>query len=442
MRGHRKRSHRAAKGLVLSAVLSFGCSQLLGLKEDVPAGPCQLDADCAPHQICISEICTPARDAGSSGASSRGGSDGTGAREPDGGGEANGGGEASGAGEGSGGTHPAGGSATEGGSANEGGSGATPECDEPEDCPGTDNDCAERTCEDGVCGVDYQKAGTVAVTQVAGDCQELVCDEKGVVTSRADNHDVPDDGNPCRLDQCVDGAPSHDPEPSTKTCGSNGQFKCDGKGVCGGCTKASDCGLDNLCASYACVANTCKTTFVPAGDGNLANTAGDCKKNVCDGMGGQTTIADASDLPNDNNVCTKDICTTGVPSHAFESTTKSCGAFSNCNGMGGCSCSDPASAACPRLGAQCGTVTNGCNQQVSCPNTCSGVNTCNGAGNPNGCGCTPKSVVCGSNQCGGTASDGCGHTQDCNANCAWFCPDNCSTKACLDNVCYCADCNG
>lgn len=442
MRVHHRRPYRAASTLVVSAALLFGCSQLLGLKEDVPPGACKLDADCAPHQVCVSETCTPAGEVAGSGGSSRGGSDGAGAQEPGGAGESQGGTEIGSAGESNGGGHPGGGSAPAGGSASDGGGGNTPECQNPEDCPGTDNECAQRTCDDGVCGVDYEKAGSVVPSQTAGDCQELVCDGKGAVTSRADDQDVPDDGNPCRLDQCVDGVPSHEPEPTTKTCGANGQFKCDGHGVCGGCTKASDCGLDNLCASYACVANACKTTFVPAGEGNLANTPGDCKKNVCDGMGGQTTIADGSDLENDNNACTKDVCTSGVSSHPFESLGKPCGAFSACNNMGSCICSDPASAACPRLGAQCGTVTNGCNQQVSCPNTCSGVNTCNGAGNPNGCGCSPKPLVCGSGQCGGTVSDGCGHTKDCTADCQSICPDNCSTKICMGTGCYCADCNG
>jgi hypothetical protein len=422
----------------LSSALLLGCAQLLGFKDDAQAGPCQVDLDCAPHQLCIAETCRPEGESGGNGGS-----------KTDGGSSAAAGGQLNGAGESSGGTESSaageatGGGQTSGGSETSAGTGNTPECKTPEDCVGSDNECAQRTCTDGICGVDYEKAGVVSTTQTAGDCQKLVCDGKGAVKTQADDTDLPDDGNPCRLDACKDGAPTHDPAPSTTTCGANAQFKCDGKGVCGGCTKASDCGLDNLCATYSCTTSTCKTTFVPSGQGNLANTAGDCKKNVCDGMGSPTAIADASDLPNDNNPCTKDVCMNGALSHPFESATKSCGSYSTCDGAGSCVCSDPAASACSRLGAQCGSVTNGCNQQVACTNTCNdGINTCNGAGNPNACGCTPKTAFCGGLQCGGSVSDGCGHITDCTGDCQYLCPDNCQSKYCMGTACYCADCNG
>jgi hypothetical protein len=421
-----------------SSALLLGCAQLLGLKDDVLAGPCQVDADCAPHQACVAETCHPEGESGGSGGSkpTSGGAAAAGGQLNEAG-QASGGSESSGAGESNAGAPSGGGTETGGGTGN------LPECQRPDDCVGTDNECAKRTCTQGVCGVEYEKMGVVPSTQTAGDCQKLVCDGKGAVKSQADDSDLPDDGNPCRLDTCTGGVPTHDPAPSTTSCGTTGQFKCDGKGVCGGCTKASDCGLDNLCATYSCTANVCKTTFVSSGQGNLANTAGDCKKNVCDGMGNPVAIADGSDLPNDNDPCTKDVCTAGAPSHPFESATKSCGPYSTCNGAGSCICSDPAAAACSRAGAQCGGITNGCGQPVSCPDNCNdGINTCNGAGNPNACGCTPKTVYCGGLQCGGSVSDGCGHVTDCTADCQYLCPDNCSTKSCLGTGCYCADCNG
>ncbi len=59
---------------------TLGCAQLLGLKEDLPSGPCKTDSDCAPGEVCALETCSPATaSAGSSGAGSAGGSTGSGA---------------------------------------------------------------------------------------------------------------------------------------------------------------------------------------------------------------------------------------------------------------------------------------------------------------------------------------------------------------------------
>ena len=319
------------------------------------------------------------------------------------------------------------------------GSGNAGECTLPKDCEGVDNDCSQRTCENRKCGFDYAKSAVVVGAQVDGDCQKLVCDGAGAIKSTADDTDKPTDGNVCIVRACKDGVPSQTPAPSTASCGSSSQFKCDGKGNCGGCQVDGDCGLNNLCATYKCMAGTCMNTFVKSGEGNLANLAGDCKKNVCDGMGGQTTIADANDLPNDNKVCTKDVCTNGAPSNPPLSNTSSCGTLSTCDGAGACVCSDPH--ACDNV--QCGVITNGCGAQVTCPNKCTGVNKCGGTGNPNTCGCTPTHALnCGS-QCAGSISDNCGNTKDCGStDCQQVCPDNCGSKSCLSTFCYCTDCNG
>jgi len=412
---------RAASLATLSAALLLGCAQILGFKDDQPApgaaGSSNNDSGSGNSGATRSNGGEPSvSEAGASGA------------ETGGAGSNNGGSAPSGAGE------------------STGGAPSPSECTKPEDCPGQDSECATRTCSDGVCGFDYEKQGKIVSEQTANDCKRSVCDGMGAIVSEPDDGDLADGGNVCMLDSCKDGTPTHDPAPTTTSCGQKSQFKCDGQGACAGCTKSSDCGLDNLCATYTCTGNTCQNNFVPSGQGNLANTAGDCKKNVCDGMGSPVAIADDSDLPEDSNPCTKNVCSGGAPSHPNESATKSCGTYSTCNGAGSCVCNDPAANACPRLGAQCGTVTNGCGQAVSCTNTCSGVNTCNGAGNPNACGCTPKAFNCGGLQCAGTISDGCGHTKDCSNSCQSLCPDNCQTKICMPSgssgSCYCSDCNG
>jgi len=451
---------RVATLVCVSLALLVGCAQLLGLKADIAAGPCEIDDDCAPGQVCGSGTC---QSADSAGGTSAGGSGTNGGGKAIGGSKTNGGSGSTDAGQGSGestnggsdatagsdatGATNSGGTETSGAGENTGGAGPSPECKVGTDCVGVDNDCATRTCTDGKCGVDFEKQGTVLTKQTAGDCKKLICDGKGVVSSQTDDTDLPDDGNPCTLDMCKQGVVSHDSAPSSTACGASSQFKCDGKGACGNCTQNSDCGLDNLCATYTCTSNTCRSTFVATGQGNLANTAGDCKKNVCNGMGSPVAIADNTDLPVDTNPCTKDLCANGAPSNPPEGAGKSCGQYSTCNGASACVCSDPAANACPRLGAQCGNVTNGCGQVVTCTNTCNdGINTCNGAGNPNKCGCTPRPLICGALQCAGTISDGCGNTKDCSGDCQSLCPDNCQTKTCLfngpDGGCYCSACNG
>jgi hypothetical protein len=49
-------------------------------------------------------------------------------------------------------------------------------------CPGSDTACAARTCLGGVCGVDYEPAGTVT-TEPAATCQQIVCDGSGGTTT-------------------------------------------------------------------------------------------------------------------------------------------------------------------------------------------------------------------------------------------------------------------
>ena len=48
-------------GVTLVGVgLSFGCAQIFGLKEDIPAAPCVLSSDCAPSELCIFRVCSAA----------------------------------------------------------------------------------------------------------------------------------------------------------------------------------------------------------------------------------------------------------------------------------------------------------------------------------------------------------------------------------------------
>src|SRR6185295_8441574 len=94
------------------------------------------------------------------------------------------------------------------------------------------------------------------------------------------------------------------------------------------CVTASDCpGSDSVCRVRTCgarTANVCGSTFLANGTATTTQTAGDCKKTVCDGAGNVTTTIDNTDIPNDNNVCTNDICTAGTASHTNVTAATAC----------------------------------------------------------------------------------------------------------------------
>lgn len=82
-----------------------------------------------------------------------------------------------------------------------------------------------------------------------------------------------------------------------------------------GCSVPSDCpGADGECDTRTCVAATCGRLLAPAGTGLASQVSGDCRRLVCDGSGGTTTVSDDGDLPDDGNACTVDLCAAGSPS--------------------------------------------------------------------------------------------------------------------------------
>src|SRR5262245_11917268 len=127
----------------------------------------------------------------------------------------------------------------------------------------------------------------------------------------------------------------------------------------GGCMTAADCGTDTNCRFYSCNSGTCNqtnsadnTSIPPAGQ-----VPGDCKMLLCDGMGGEKTVADSQDLPTDEpNDCTTEECNVDMPVHTPVAAGMPC-ATGVCDGMGACvSCMD---------GIQNGTETG-----VDCGGTC------------------------------------------------------------------------
>lgn len=155
------------------------------------------------------------------------------------------------------------------------------------------------------------------------------------------------DANSCIEENAVEG---------TK-CG--GKNVCDGKGICGQCNDVNDCTMlpqDDECQQRTCDNHVCGQTFTAAGTKLAMQTTGDCQDALCDGAGKTVTKTNDLDLPDDDNPCTKNVCTNGAPSHPNEPAQTSCGANLLCNDAGQCvGCI--AAADCPGMDDFCKTRT-------------------------------------------------------------------------------------
>ena len=110
-----------------------------------------------------------------------------------------------------------------------------------------------------------------------------------------------------------------------------------GTGGGGECATPVDCpGIDGECQKRSCEAGKCGMTFTPAGTVLTMQTPHDCQSRRCDGAGAVQTLVDDSDLPDDGNPCTEDLCTDGVPSQIPMAAGTACGASLVCDGDGAC----------------------------------------------------------------------------------------------------------
>lgn len=258
------------------------------------------------------------------------------------------------------------------------------------DCPGTDDECKTRACEQNLCGFTFRASGARVATQVAGDCQVSRCDGSGHVVPASDDTDVPVDGNSCTEDVCASGVASNPNRPVGSAC--LGGNHCDSAGRCVSCLVATDCpGLDTACRRRTCVRGACGFDTLANGTPVVAQTPGDCKVVHCDGTGVAVTDPDNGDLPADGNACTADVCTAGVPTNPPLPGTTPCGGSKLCDGDGHCvGCLLPSD--CPGEDSVCQTRT--CDGSMVCgldnvpDGTAAGTQTtgdcvtrvCNGAG--------------------------------------------------------------
>jgi hypothetical protein len=185
-------------------------------------------------------------------------------------------------------------------------------CASATDC-GTNTECKSYACNSGTCAQTFTAAGTALAAQVAGDCRKVVCDGSGGTTNQIDDSDTPT-APACQTGTCAAGTPTFAPRTQGDPCAGG---VCDGAGSCVECNVAADCpGVDTECGTRTCDNNhTCGSSFAALGTPVAGQTAGDCKRNVCDGSGGMTVQPDPSDIADDGNPCTNDLCSGGTPTH-------------------------------------------------------------------------------------------------------------------------------
>ncbi len=151
--------------------------------------------------------------------------------------------------------------------------------------------------------------------------------------------DCPVPISPCAVNKCVANACVTNALPAGSPCTAEGNAVCDKNGICGDCNQPSDCTklpADNDCQSRTCTNHVCSQKFIASGTLATTQTTGDCQDVFCDGFGKTVSQANDTDLPDDNNPCTKNVCMNGKPSYPAEPINTSCGANLKCNDMGQC----------------------------------------------------------------------------------------------------------
>ncbi|KYF74313.1 hypothetical protein BE17_48515 [Sorangium cellulosum] len=154
--------------------------------------------------------------------------------------------------------------------------------------------CKKTACQDGICG--FLVANKLK-SQSRGDCVKYVCLTDGSYATRPELADLPDDGNPCSLDECKDDGPSFPATPRGRSP--------DGIGFCDGCFNKIECMTTADCEDPAllcspggkCVAPWCVNGAVdidhgetdldcggacdPCPGGSRCNSEADCAEGVC-----------------------------------------------------------------------------------------------------------------------------------------------------------------
>jgi hypothetical protein len=100
----------------------------------------------------------------------------------------------------------------------------------------------------------------------------------------------------------------------------------------------TDCPPPMQCfTAYTCPNGFCKNSAAPSNTPAGPNIFGDCKKTVCDGSGGTTTVADPMDVPMPMGPCTTPACAGMTPYYMPTNVGGQCGGPGyTCDSMGQC----------------------------------------------------------------------------------------------------------
>lgn len=178
-------------------------------------------------------------------------------------------------------------------------------CTTPAMCPGSDTECATRTCDGGQCGVQPEMSGKALATQTPADCKKDVCDGLGGTTVETDTSDKPSDGKECTTDACVDSNPMFTNKTDKSPCVQDGGKYCF-MGDCVECVDGADCASGNCTAQHTCGAATCMDTIKNGTEsdtdcggmcskcpnGKHCNGPTDCVSNSCSGTFCQPSCSD------------------------------------------------------------------------------------------------------------------------------------------------------
>jgi hypothetical protein len=327
-------------------------------------------------------------------------------------------------------------------------------CTSPADCPGSDTDCATRTCTMGMCGVSFTAQGTATTTQTPGDCHKNECDGMGNVTMAVDDTDVPVDNKQCTRDVCTGGTPSNPPESAGTACTDNGGKVCDGSGNCVACVVGSDCAT-GVCMQNMCVAATCAD-----GVKNGMETDVDCGGPTCSAC--PTGLSCMVDGDCQSSACDADTLTC---------VANQCADHQKDGGETDIDCGGPACPACAdgkgcMIGADCADlVCSGTSHTCSAPTCSDGVKngtetdvdcggSCSGCGPGSACSVDAdcKGGLCTGGTCQPTCTDGVKNGSETDVDCGGSCSAcgnglhcgvaaDCQSGVCTGGVCQAPTCS-
>lgn len=222
------------------------------------------------------------------------------------------------------------------------------------------------------------------------------------------------------------------------------------------CQVASDCpDTDNACIERTCNNGYCGTSLPPNGTPVGNQTAGDCRKRVCDGSGTIITTVDSTDVLDDSNDCTSDVCQGLTPKNNLLAEGTSCaqdggqkcdttGTCVECLANGDC---NPSTEECNLVTKSCSPtacfndVVDGDESDVDCGGSC-GSNCAAGklCGGPADCAssvCTTGTCV--APLCNDLVQNGTETDVDCGGSCA---PCNANDSCSINSDCKGNECSG